>query len=89
MCITIQTVVFANDIRSVILKLAEECGTEKTFGPSDVARAVDQKNWKVLRDQVKLVAGVLVHEGKIIATRSGKIIDSNHMNGSLRFRKPI
>jgi hypothetical protein len=61
------TVVFANDIRSVILKLAEEYGTERTFGPTDVARAVDQKNWKILLEQVKLVAGSLIHEGKITA----------------------
>lgn len=81
--------VFANDIRSVILRLADECGPDKTFGPSDVARAVDEKNWKVLTDQVKLVAGILIHEGKIIAMRSGKVIDAEHLNGPLRFRKSI
>jgi hypothetical protein len=79
--------VFANDIRNVFLKLAEECGTEKTFGPSDVARAVDQKNWKILLDQVILVAGILIHERKIIAIKSGKVIDPSHLNGPLRFRK--
>ena len=79
--------VFANDIRSVFLKLAEECGTERTFGPSDVARAVDRKNWKILLDQVLLVAGILIHEGKIIAIKSGKVIDASHLKGPLRFRK--
>jgi hypothetical protein len=80
-------VVFASDIRSVILKLAEERGTQKTFGASDVARAVDQKNWRILLDQVRLVAGILIREGKIIATRSGKVTDAANLKGHLRFRK--
>ena len=78
--------VFADDIRKVILRLAEERGKEGTFCTSDVARAVDEKNWRILMEQVELVAGSLVHEGKIIATRSGKTGD-NQSKGPLRFRK--
>jgi hypothetical protein len=80
-------VVVAGDIRKEILKLAEERGTEKTFCPSDVARAVDKKNWRILLDQVRFVAGVLIHEGKIIATQAGKSVDINQSKGPLRFRK--
>jgi hypothetical protein len=59
--------VFADDIRRVILKLAEERGTGSTFASDEVARAVDEKNWRVLSEQVRLVAGILVKEGKIVA----------------------
>jgi hypothetical protein len=59
--------VFADDIRKVILKLAEERGTESTFASDEVARAVDEKNWRVLSEQVRLVATILVKEGKIVA----------------------
>lgn len=62
--------VFAEDIRKTILKLAEECGPERTFALSDVARAMDHKNWRELLDQVKFVANVLIREGKIIARKS-------------------
>lgn len=79
--------VFAEDIRKVILKLADERGTEKTFRPSDVARAMDEKNWRVLLEQVNLVATTLIHEGKITATRAGKEVDINQAKGQLRFRK--
>jgi hypothetical protein len=80
-------VVFADDIRKVILRLADERGREKTFRPSDVARAVDEKNWKILLEQVRLVAVSLIHEGKIIATKAGKTVDINQSKGPLRFRK--
>ena len=79
--------VIASDIRKVILKLADERGTEGTFGPSDIARAVDQKNWKIIMDQVRLVALSLIREGKIIATQSGKIVDVDQSKGPWRFRK--
>jgi len=62
--------VFAEEIRKAILRLAEERGPERTFVPADVARAMDEKNWHQLMDQVKFVAGVLIKEGKIIAKKS-------------------
>lgn len=68
--------VFAEEIRKTILKLAEERGTERTFAPADVARAMDEKNWDQLIDQVKFVAGVLIEEGKIVATRSRENLQS-------------
>jgi hypothetical protein len=79
--------VYAEDIRRAILELAEQRGPEGTFRPSDVARAIDEKNWKVLIDQVRLVADSLIHEGKIIATESGKVVDINQSKGPLRLRK--
>jgi Protein of unknown function (DUF3253) len=68
--------VFAEEIRKTILKLAEERGTERTFAPADVARAMDEKNWDQLIDQVKFVAGVLIEEGKIVATKSRESLQS-------------
>ncbi len=62
--------VFAEEIRRAILQLAEERGPDKTFGPVDVARFIDAKNWPQLVDQVKFVAGILINEGKIIAKKT-------------------
>jgi hypothetical protein len=61
--------VFADDIRRTILRLADERGPEKTFALSDVAQAIDRHNWRGLIDQVRIVANVLVKEGKIIARK--------------------
>ena len=71
--------VFAEDIRRVILELAEKRGREHTFASDEVARAVDKKNWHVLTEQVKLVAGILVQEGKIE--------EVDQVEGVMAFRK--
>lgn len=57
--------VFAEDIRKTILKIADERGPDNTFGPNDVAQRVDRENWQSLIDQVWFVASVLEKEGKI------------------------
>ena len=68
--------VFADDIRRIILKLAEESGPDKSFGPIDVAQKVDKKNWQSLMDQVSLVATILEKEGRIKTTHSAGQIES-------------
>lgn len=69
--------VLADDIRKIILKLAEERGSKQTFTLVDVARMVDEKNWKMMLDQVGLVVSSLVTEGKIIADQAGKAYFKN------------
>ena len=73
--------VLAEDIRKVILKLARQRGKVKAFYLSDVARQISQKNWRILLDQVRLVAESLAKEGKIEAHRKGKEIEILKMNG--------
>lgn len=68
------TMVFAEDIRKTILKLADERGPEKSFRPADVAQRIDLENWQVLIDQVGFVASVLVKEGKIRSKKNGDSI---------------
>lgn len=78
--------IFAEDIRRTILKLANERGPEKSFGPSEVAQLVDQEVSQDLMDQVWFVASVLIKEGKIAATPP---IDSGEIKSetTLRLRK--
>jgi hypothetical protein len=79
--------VFAEDIRRTILKLADERGPEHTFAPADVARSVDKENWPMIMDQVKFVASILIKEGKIIATQAGKSIDITRSDEPFNLRK--
>jgi hypothetical protein len=65
-----EEMVFAEEIRNAILRVAEERGPDKTFDPSEVARAIDAKNWPQIVDQVKFVAGILINEGKLIGKKS-------------------
>jgi len=69
--------IFANDIRLAILKLAEERGTSHAFSPTEVAKAIDHENWAILTEQVKLVAGVLVQEGKLEVIGQSQISDQS------------
>ena len=62
--------VFAEEIRRAILRVADERGPDKTFEVADVARSIDAKNWPQLVDQVKFVAGVMMNEGQIIARKT-------------------
>jgi 23S rRNA maturation-related 3'-5' exoribonuclease YhaM len=66
----------AKNIREIILALANK--SEDSFYPADVARKIDHKNWRGLLLHVKLVASVLVTEGKIILVEQ---------KGALKYRK--
>ena len=79
--------IFAEDIRKTILRLADECGSDRTFGPPEVARAIDAKNWPQLLEQVKLVAHVLINEGKIIPKKSEKTVHEQFAKAPLRIKK--
>jgi len=79
--------VFVEDIKRVILQLANERGVGRSFYASEVARAVDPDNWKNIIDQVKFVASVLIKEGKIVALRAGKPVDFFNSKGRIKFRR--
>ena len=67
--------VFAEDIRKTILKLAKERGSYKTLSYSEVARAIDHENWRNLMEAVRLVADILIREGKIVVSHPEKKIN--------------
>jgi hypothetical protein len=70
--------IYADDIRKTILTIAEEYGPDHAFDSSEVARKMDQENWRGLIQQVNIVADVLIREGKIALEQA---------NGSLRLKK--
>lgn len=75
--------VFAGDIRNAILKMANQRGPGNVFYSAEVARLIDQENWKDQVEQVQLVAESLIHEGKIIEARSEKIVDTAYSKSPL------
>jgi hypothetical protein len=70
--------IYADDIRKTILKVAEERGLNKTFETADVAQKIDRENWMSIMQQVNLVADTLIKEGKI---------DIETSDGSVRYKK--
>lgn len=78
--------VFAEDIRSVILRLADQ-RSGQVFYATEVARTVDPKNWKNLMGQVRLVVSVLIKEGKIILRNQNSTADISGIKGPIRLSK--
>ena len=76
--------VFAEDIRRTILKIADERGPDNSFGPTDVAQRVDGENWQSLMDQVWFVASVVEKEGKIRTSKNGGQIDFRKKESGLK-----
>lgn len=76
--------VFADEIRNTILRLADQRGHSNFFYDIEVARIVGRENWKGLLDQVRLVADVLVREGKIKAETP--VSHANDLKRSRRIR---
>ena len=75
--------VFAEDIRKTILKLAEERGPENSFAPIEVTSLVDVKRAADLIEQIHFVASVLIREGKITIAST----DIGESSRTPRFRK--
>ena len=75
--------VFAEDIRKAVLKLANQRGPGNVFYASEVARLIAVENWVKQVDQVRLVAETLVHEGHIISSETGKEGETAYTKASL------
>ncbi len=75
--------VFADDIRKIILQLADQHGPGNAFYPAEVAQRIDPVDWVKQMEQVKLVAEALISEGQIIATKSGTGIETAYAKPSL------
>jgi hypothetical protein len=68
-----------------ILQLAAERGEEKSFCPSEVARALSEE-WRPLLTHVRAAARRLAEEGRIDILRHGKPILPSEIKGVIRLR---
>jgi hypothetical protein len=75
-------------IRAKIEELVEAAG-DKTICPSEVARALDARDWRELMVQVRLEADELKSAGKIRISQKGKSIASAQTaKGPIRLGSP-
>ncbi|WOI56774.1 DUF3253 domain-containing protein [Palleronia sp. LCG004] len=66
-------------IAEALMRLARERGPDKSFCPSQVARALDD-DWRPLMDEVRRVASGL----PLVATQGGEVVDANRARGPIR-----
>ena len=70
---------------ATILQIAAERGEEKSFCPSEVARALSE-DWRPLLTHVRAAARRLAEAGQIDILRHGKPIEPAAMKGVIRLR---
>lgn len=78
-------------IEETMIGLARERGVEKSFCPSEVARALGGSHpdgWGPLMTPVRKVAVRLALEGRIVITRKGKPVDPAEFKGVYRLSLP-
>lgn len=74
-------------IREEIQRLAESRSSQKTFCPSEVARALAE-DWRPLMDRVRVIAGQEVEAGRLLVLQRGVAVEMASARGPIRLRKP-
>lgn len=78
-------------IEATILRLAGERGAGKSICPSDVARALGGPHpdgWGPLMQPVRKTAVRLAHQGALVITRKGRVVDPDGFKGVYRLALP-
>jgi hypothetical protein len=78
-------------LEETILGLVASRGPDKTICPSEAARAVGGDHpdgWGPLMQPIRRIAVRLAHEGRIIITRKGRIVDPDDFRGVYRLGLP-
>ena len=74
------------NIHETIMKLAEMRGRDKTFCPSEAARAAAPEQWRTLMGKVRSAAFELREEGKIEIEQNGEKLSGDTFSGPIRLR---
>ena len=75
------------DVEDTILDLLRGCGSERTIGPMDVARALGGDHpdgWGPVMPQVRRAAVRLMKQGRLVILRKGRPVDPDEFRGVYR-----
>jgi hypothetical protein len=81
----------ADEIEAAILKLIGERGAGKTICPSEAARVLGGPHpdgWGPLMQPVRKAAVRLAHQGALVITRKGRVVDPDSFKGVYRLSLP-
>ena len=73
-------------IRRAIYGIARECGLEKTFCPTDVARKLSPLKWRAMMPQVIGAAKRMAGDGEILMVQQGEVVDPSRAKGAFRLK---
>lgn len=74
-----------DELRSEILRIAEQRGSDKTLCPSDAARSIGAEAWRDLMPAARRIAFELAGEGRVDVTQRGERVESD-ARGPIRIR---
>lgn len=75
-------------IEAAILEVAHRRGAGRTLCPSDIARALAPDDWRPLMPTVRLAAGRLASQGRLVVTQRGQVVDITTARGPVRLGLP-
>jgi hypothetical protein len=75
-------------IEQVMMQLLAQRGVGKSLCPSEVARALDETDWRELMADVRQVAADLLAQGKIRVTQGETEVHPLERRGPIRLRLP-
>jgi hypothetical protein len=79
------------DLRALLLRLAAERGSEKSFCPSEAARILGGPHpdgWGPLMQPVRRMAVELALAGQLVILRKGRPVDPQDFKGVYRLSQP-
>ncbi len=78
------------EIVAAIDTLLDARAPDATICPSEVARALVGASgpWRALMPAIRQAAAGLVHEGRLVITRGGEIVNVDAGGGPIRFGRP-
>ncbi|MFJ6001625.1 DUF3253 domain-containing protein [Arthrobacter sp. NPDC092385] len=72
-------------LRTEILRIAEQRGSDKTLCPSDAARSIGGEGWRDLMPAARRIAFELAGEGRVDVTQHGDRVEPD-ARGPIRIR---
>lgn len=76
----------SNPVEELIIELLKDLGNNETLSPNQVAKTINEENWRRQLPQVRAAIGQLVEAGRIEIVRKGKVVDFEGIKGIWRIR---
>ena len=76
----------SNPVEELIIELLKDLGNSETVSPNQVAKTINEENWRRQLPQVRAAIGQLVEAGRIEIVRKGKVVDYEGIKGIWRIR---
>jgi hypothetical protein len=75
-------------VTEAIEALLDRCRPGASICPSEAARIVWPDDWRAHMEEVREVARLMMHDGRLEITQKGRSVSSANFSGPVRLRRP-